>query len=54
MALVQRRKTACPCWQTSTGTILVKEEGEDAAKVALYTRVSSADQKTDLDRLVSR
>lgn len=41
--------------QLSTGTILVEEEpsyGELA--VALYARVSSADQKNDLDRQLAR
>ena len=40
--------------QTSSGTILVKEESTDSNQVAIYARVSSADQKNDLDRQVSR
>jgi predicted site-specific integrase-resolvase len=40
--------------QTPTGTILVQEGGEPTGKVALYARVSSADQKSDLDGQISR
>ncbi len=42
--------------QLATGTIIVKTraEGEKAQGVALYARVSSADQKNDLDRQVAR
>lgn len=41
--------------QTPTGTILVKEpEGSIPQTVALYARVSSADQKPDLDRQIAR
>ena len=47
-------KLPVPVEQTATGTILVKEGGNDHSKVALYTRVSSADQKNDLDRQLSR
>lgn len=42
--------------QTATGTILVHPEHEPAAagEVVLYARVSSADQKADLDRQLGR
>lgn len=40
--------------QTPTGTILVKPPLLEAAKVALYARVSAADQKNDLDRQIAR
>ena len=40
--------------QTSSGTILVKDEPTDSNQVAIYARVSSSDQKNDLDRQVSR
>lgn len=40
--------------QTPTGTILVKEGYEPLGKVALYARVSSSDQKRDLDGQISR
>lgn len=40
---------------TASGTILVKEKSLDAfQRVAIYARVSSHDQKDDLDRQVSR
>lgn len=47
-------KLPVPAEQTPTGTILVKEGSEKLGKVALYARVSSADQKSDLDGQVSR
>ncbi len=40
--------------QTPTGTILVQERGTTAMGVALYARVSSGDQREDLDRQVGR
>jgi predicted site-specific integrase-resolvase len=40
--------------QTPTGTILVKEGGEPPGRVALYARVSSTDQKGDLNGQISR
>ena len=40
--------------QTPTGTILVKETPQKDLQVAVYARVSSSDQKEDLDRQVSR
>jgi putative resolvase len=43
-----------PARQLSTGTILVDEPTMAAAGVALYARVSSADQRADLDRQVAR
>ncbi len=44
-----------PAQQVSTGTILVQASpDEDADCVALYARVSSSDQRADLDRQVAR
>ena len=40
--------------QTATGTILVKEPSDHFIGVALYARVSSNDQKQDLDRQITR
>ena len=42
--------------QTSSGTILIKDLVSDIKQiqVAIYARVSSADQKSDLDRQISR
>jgi len=41
--------------QTPTGTILIQEEAPlEKQKVALYARVSSADQKNDLERQIER
>jgi len=40
--------------QTATGTILVKEVISNPLRVAIYARVSSSDQKNDLDRQISR
>ncbi len=43
-------------YQLDTGTIIVREPGSSQAppNVALYARVSSADQKEDLERQVQR
>lgn len=43
-------------YQIETGTIIVREPAtaQEAANVALYARVSSADQKADLDRQMQR
>lgn len=43
-----------PAKQTSSGTILVQEEIVNPNQVAIYARVSSSDQKNDLDKQVSR
>jgi putative resolvase len=44
-----------PARQTATGTILVDEpRGEQAGGVALYARVSSSDQREDLERQLGR
>ncbi len=40
--------------QTPTGTILIKETAVDPNQAAIYARVSSYDQKSDLDRQVCR
>jgi putative resolvase len=47
-------KMPVPFEQTPTGTILVREPEPEAQTVALYARVSSADQKEDLDRQIAR
>ncbi len=48
-------KLPVPVSQTPTGTILVEVgEEKEGGKVAIYARVSSADQKADLDRQVAR
>lgn len=39
-----------PAEQLATGTVVVHAEAAQPLGVVLYTRVSSADQKTDLDR----
>lgn len=41
-------------YQTETGTIIVRDPVESPSGVALYARVSSADQKDDLQRQVER
>ena len=45
-----------PTQQLPTGTIIVKEPNEerDNSQAVIYARVSSSDQKQDLDRQVSR
>jgi predicted site-specific integrase-resolvase len=43
-----------PARQLPTGTILVDEATPEPGHVAIYARVSSHDQKADLDRQVSR
>ena len=40
--------------QTQTGTILIKDETTQPNSVAIYARVSSTDQKKDLDRQIAR
>jgi predicted site-specific integrase-resolvase len=40
--------------QTKTGTILIKDLSLDVNTVAIYARVSSADQKKDLDQQIAR
>jgi predicted site-specific integrase-resolvase len=47
-------KLPVPVEQTPTGTILVKESDSKKGIVALYGRVSSSEQKSDLDRQVAR
>jgi predicted site-specific integrase-resolvase len=42
------------CQQLPTGTILVSVQSQEPHAVALYARVSSADQKADLDRQLAR
>ena len=43
-----------PAVQLKTGTILVTPQKAKEGKTAIYARVSSADQKGDLDRQVAR
>jgi putative resolvase len=40
--------------QTPTGTILIKDTALKPLQIAIYARVSSSDQKNDLDRQISR
>ena len=40
--------------QTPTGSIFVNESKTEGEQVAIYARVSSRDQKSDLDRQISR
>lgn len=48
-------KLPVPAYQTPTGTILVETgQGKEGGETAVYARVSSADQKSDLDRQVAR
>ncbi len=51
---VRQGKMPVPFVKTPTGTILVQEPEAAAQTVALYARVSSADQKPDLDRQIAR
>lgn len=43
-----------PVEQMPNGTILIKDTTAELNHVAIYARVSSSDQKSDLDRQVSR
>jgi putative resolvase len=52
--LFQTGKLPCRSEQLLTGTILVHEEVVLPARVVIYGRVSSSDQKDDLDRQMSR
>lgn len=47
-------KLPCPAEQLATGTILVHPVTRQDESVILYARVSSSDQKSDLDRQISR
>ena len=47
-------KLPVPVEQTPTGTILIKDTIAELNHVAIYARVSSSDQKNDLDRQISR
>src|SRR4051794_17441883 len=48
-------KLPVPAIRTATGTILVKDTAfEKMKEVTLYCRVSSSDQKGDLDRQIAR
>jgi len=48
-------KLPVPAKQMATGTILVQtEENQNNTECAIYARVSSSDQKSDLDRQISR
>lgn len=47
-------KLPVPVEQTLTGTILVKEVRIEPNHVVIYARVSSSDQKNDLDKQISR
>ena len=43
-----------PAEQMATGTVIVHAESDKMGGAALYARVSSADQKNDLDRQLAR
>jgi putative resolvase len=43
-----------PAEQLPTGTVIIHQSANIADSVALYARVSSADQKADLDRQLAR
>ncbi|QSR84930.1 IS607 family transposase [Methylacidimicrobium sp. B4] len=47
-------KLPVPAEQLPTGTVIVHAEERQPRGVALYARVSSADQKADLDRQLAR
>ncbi len=47
-------KLPVPAYQTETGTVIVVPEETEGRKVVGYARVSSADQKADLQRQVAR
>jgi len=48
-------KLPVPAEQTATGTILVKtSESKEKSECVVYARVSSSDQKADLDRQIAR
>jgi putative resolvase len=53
MAVVLKGKLPVPAEQTPTGTILVKTE-ENNLDCVVYARVSSSDQKPELDRQIAR
>ena len=41
-------------YQTDSGTIIVRESTDKSSGIALYARVSSADQRDDLERQIER
>ncbi len=41
-------------YQAESGTIIVRDKIESASGIALYARVSSADQRSDLERQIER
>jgi putative resolvase len=47
-------KLPVPAIQTATGTILVEVSVERERSTVIYVRVSSSDQRADLDRQVAR
>jgi len=50
----QRGKLPVPAYQTKTGTIIVEIPNRIEGETAAYIRVSSHDQKADIDRQVAR
>ncbi len=50
----KRGKLPVPARQTPTGTILVEIPDQKESGAVLYARVSSVDQRSDLDRQVAR
>ena len=51
---IKEGKFPVPYEKTPSGTILVKDTPESEGVVAVYARVSSSDQRADLDRQIVR
>jgi putative resolvase len=51
---IKQGKFPVPYEQTPSGTILVRDTHDEDGIVAIYARVSSSDQKGDLDRQIAR
>jgi len=52
--LFKSKKLPCRVEQLSTGTILVHEDQPELERTVIYGRVSSHDQKSDLERQMNR
>jgi len=51
---IKQGRFPVPYEQTPSGTILVRDTRDEDGIVAIYARVSSSDQKGDLDRQIAR
>lgn len=51
---IKQGRFPVPYEQTPSGTILVRDTHDEDGIVAIYARVSSSDQKGDLDRQIAR